>query len=493
MGYAVFRAFEDRSSTDENPIIVAEYLDVAPLPSLRQPAVAAAVVLLAIPCAAEAKTHRFAPATDVTVSFQLPRGKVSGTLIRFARNHVSLSRSRRGALTLHVPGRRAQRVVPRGHRRKRVVVALSTITGRAKLSVRPRVKAITARFVAEDAVTVRRLAGVKIRTAARTASTAPASTAPIAPPVKPATRLFAPNSVWNAPLAADAPLDPANATLTNTLRSTAAQNMSAGWGPWIATGETSPLYVVPANQPTVPVRLDAGAWATGLQQTFGSVPIPATAQPAAGPDAHMTVWQPSTDKLWEFFKASKRADGWHASFGGAMNNASESPGYFDASSWPGLSQPVWGATATSLPVIAGTMMISELQAGVIPHALAVNIPWAKPKAYSLPAQRTDGASTDPNAIPEGARFRIDPTVDLSKLAMPPLTRMMAVAAQRYGMIVRDQTGHAISFFAENPSQYATNPYTSPAGFYGGPNPTAVMRAFPWQYVQLVKMSVRTVK
>jgi hypothetical protein len=493
MGYAVFRAFEDRSSTHQNRVIAAEYLDVASLPSLRQAALASAIVLLAIPCASEAKTHRFAPATDVTVSFQLPRGRLSGTLIRFARNHVSLTRSRRGALTLHVPGRRAQRVVPRSHHHRRAVVALSAISGRAKLSVRTRVKAITAGFVAEDAVTVRRLAGVKIRTAVRTASAAPAATPALAAPIAPAARLFAPDSVWNAPLPANAPLDPANATLTNTLRSTAAQNMSAGWGPWIATGETSPLYVVPANQPTVPVRLDAGAWATGLQQTFGSVPIPATAQPAAGPDAHMTVWQPSTDKLWEFFKASKKADGWHASFGGAMNSVSQSPGYFDASSWPGLSEPVWGATATSLPVIAGTMMIRELQAGVIPHALAMNIPWAKPKTYSLPAQRTDGASTDPNAIPEGARFRIDPTVDLSQIVMPPLTRMMAVAAQRYGMIVRDQTGHAISFFAENPSRYATNPYISPGGFYGGPNPTAVMRAFPWQYVQLVKMSVRTVK
>jgi hypothetical protein len=460
---------------------------VASLPSLRQPALAAAVVLLAIPSVAEAKTHRFAPATDVTVSFQLPKGKVSGTLIRFARNRVSLSRSRKGALMLHVPGQRAQRLMPRGHRRKRVVVSLSTITGRAKLSVRQAVKAIAAAFVTEDAVTVRRLAGVKIRTAVRTT---PASTPPMAP-VKPAARLFAPDSVWNAPLAADAPLDPANATLTNTLRSTAAQNMVAGWGPWIATGETSSLYVVSGSQPTVPVKLDAGAWATGLQQTFGSVPVPATAQPAAGPDAHMTVWQPSTDKLWEFFKASKQADGWHASFGGAMNNAAESPGYFDTSSWPGLSQPVWGATATSLPVIAGTIMISELQAGVIPHALAMNIPWAKPNTYSLPAQRTDGASTDPNAIPEGARFRLDPRVDIDSLNLPPMTRMMAKAAQTYGMIVRDQTGHAISFFAENPAQYPTNPYTSPGGFFGGPDPTAVMKAFPWQYVQLVKMSVRT--
>jgi hypothetical protein len=67
--------------------------------------------------------------------------------------------------------------------------------------------------------------------------------------------------------------------------------------------------------------------------------------------------------------------------------------------------------------------------------------------------------------------------------------MMAVAAQQYGMIVRDQTGHAISFFAENPAQYGTDPYTSPGGFFGGPNPARVMQAFPWDHLQLLKMDL----
>ena len=101
------------------------------------------------------------------------------------------------------------------------------------------------------------------------------------------------------------------------------------------------------------------------------------------------------------------------------------------------------------------------------------------RRYSWPAQRTDGASTDPNAIPEGARFRLDPKLDIDALNLPPMTRMMAKAAQRYGMIVRDQTGHAISFFAENPNQQAADPYTTTGGFFGGPYPNPVMQAFPW--------------
>jgi hypothetical protein len=279
--------------------------------------------------------------------------------------------------------------------------------------------------------------------------------------------------------------------LVKTLRDTVAQNEAAGWGPWIETANTSPLYTVPANQPTERVQLDPGSWKASLQQAFQAVPIPPAATPAAGPDAHMTVWQPSTDRLWELYEARKLADGWHASFGGAMSNVSRSPGYYDANSWPGLSGTYWGATATSLPVIAGTVMIDELRAGVIPHALAMNIPWAKPKVYSWPAQRTDGASTDPNAIPEGARFRLDPTLDLDTLNLPSMTRMLAKAAQRYGIIIRDQTGHAISFFAENPTPSGGNPYITTSGFYGGPDPTEVMRAFPWEHLQLLKMDLHT--
>jgi hypothetical protein len=303
-------------------------------------------------------------------------------------------------------------------------------------------------------------------------------------------RLFAPDSVWNAPLPAAAPLDPANATLVKTLRDTVTENEAVRSGPWIATGDTPPVYVVPADQPTVRVQLDPGSWKVNLQQAMNAVPMPSTARPAPSGDLEMTVWQPSTDRLWELFQARKLSDGWHAGTGGAITNVSQSSGYYSTSSWPGLSQPWWGATASSLPVAAGTVTLDELRSGVIPHALAMNIPWAAPNVYSWPAQRTDGRSADANPIPEGAHFRLDPSLDIDALHLPPLTRMLAKSAQRYGMIVRDQTGHGITFFAENPTPYGgADPYTTSSGFFEGPTPDAVMRAFPWDHVQLLKMDL----
>jgi hypothetical protein len=214
--------------------------------------------------------------------------------------------------------------------------------------------------------------------------------------------------------------------------------------------------------------------------------------PADGPDRHLTIWQPSTGRLWEFFHARRGADGWHAEWGGAIDGVSRSPGYYSTGSWPGLSRSYWGATATSLPVIAGTMMVPELEAGVIPHALAMNIRAARADVYSWPAQRTDGSSTDPHAIPEGARFRLDPKVDVDTLDLPPLARMMAIAAQRYGIIVRDQT-QAVGFFVENPNHYRTNPYTGVEGLFGGLAPNQIMRTFPWEHLELLKMDLHRLR
>ena len=38
-----------------------------------------------------------------------------------------------------------------------------------------------------------------------------------------------------------------------------------------------------------------------LQAALSAVPIPPDAQPAAGPDAEITIYQPSSDTLWKMF------------------------------------------------------------------------------------------------------------------------------------------------------------------------------------------------
>jgi hypothetical protein len=315
---------------------------------------------------------------------------------------------------------------------------------------------------------------------------------PVAATAKAPDRLFAPDSVWNAPLSDHAPLDPSSVARTVALLAEARAEVANGTGPWISeTSYSTPIYTVPRRQRRVPVTIDAGTWASSLKGALAEgVPIPPNARPAVGTDRHLTIYQPSTDTLWEFWHAIKLRDGWHASWGGAMRNVSKSPGYYTSSSWPGLKGDEgwnWGSTATSLPVAAGTIRIAELRRGSIDHALAVDLPNACAKVFAWPAQRTDGTATGRDCIPEGAQLRIDPALDLSRLNLPPITLMLARAAQRYGMIVRDKTLHAIGFFAEDPAPTGTNPFVGPTGLYGGLRPWNFLPRFPWGHLQLLKM------
>jgi hypothetical protein len=432
------------------------------------------------------RSHSVPPGTGVEVSFDLRRANGRALLVRFPRNRITLVRVDRIRLALKIGRRRALlRIQPRRLVRVRIRLdveakRITVRAGRRRLTVKRRVRRETRVVVGRGLRRVVVKALVRDRPGRDDGTAAPAPAG--------AARLFAATSVWNKPLAAGAALDPASAALVQTLRNTVAQTDA-----WVQWEGTSPLYVVPPGQPTVRVQLDTGSWGATLQQALRAVPIPANAVPAPGGDAHLTIYQPATDRLWELFQAQKRADGWHASWGGAMAQASRSPGYYDAASWPGLSGPHWGATATSLPVIAGTITAAELRAGVIAHAVAMNIPWARPNVYAWPAQRTDGASADPAAIPEGARFRLDPTLDISALGLPPVARAIAYAAQRYGIIVRDQTGQAVGFFTENTAQFGTNPYDGPTGLYGGTPPNVQMRSFPWQRLQVLDMDLHTMR
>ena len=167
--------------------------------------------------------------------------------------------------------------------------------------------------------------------------------------------------------------------------------------------------------------------------------------------------------------------------GRADQNVSRNPGYF-------TNPPDWGIAASSLALLGGTIRISDLRAGHIDHALAISIPHARAGVVAWPAQRTDGNLNSPDAIPEGTRFRLAPKLDLSELNLPPVTRMIAEAAQRYGLFVRDQSG-AVAFYAEQPTA-TPDPYSGTNSLFGSLSPKALTEAFPWSHLEVVSTPVR---
>jgi hypothetical protein len=307
--------------------------------------------------------------------------------------------------------------------------------------------------------------------------------------------VFGATSLWNHTVPANAPLSPSSAAIAAYLNGFVNTSIAQGTGPWInTTNYSTPIYTVPANQPTVPVMVDWNP--PSLDQAFAAVPIPSNAVPAAGSDEQMVIYQPSTDRMWEMWQMRQDASGlWHAGWGGRMLQVSTDPGYYRNVSGPNgtmLEQSSWGATASSLPLAAGLITLDDLASGQINHAIAMMVPKAAAKVFYCPAQRTDGYDTSANAIPEGAHFRLDPTLDLSQLHMPTITRMIAVAAQKYGLIVNDQTGATVGFRAQDPSPLmragAANPY---ATYFANPAtgsymyPTQFLASFPWSHLQLL--------
>jgi len=309
--------------------------------------------------------------------------------------------------------------------------------------------------------------------------------------------LFAPDSIWNRPLPPDAPLDPGSDSRVRALAELIAMRRSLppslGGGPpnLAADAFSTPIYRVFERTRRVPVRLPADTHSPTLRRILADgVPIPEGAAPAAGSDGHLTVYQPSQDTLWEFWRARREADGWHAAWGGVMRRVSRNPGYYSGAAWPGLSGRDgwnWGSTATSLPVAAGTVTLEELRRGRVDHALAMAIPDPCRDVFSFPAQRTDGTSVRGDCMPEGAHLRLDPALDVGSLGLHPVARMLAEAAQRYGVVVRDRTRVSAQFFLESPPRDQRSPYTAPGGPFAGRSSSRVLAGFPWDRLQLLPL------
>jgi hypothetical protein len=301
-------------------------------------------------------------------------------------------------------------------------------------------------------------------------------------------RFFSPSSFWNQPVVAGAPLDSHSTEVIGMLGAEIAAEEQAKNGPWINTTSYSvPVYTVPAHQQTVSVQLDHHAPDAALSSAWSAVPLPPDAQPAAGTDAVLVVSQPSTDRLWEFWRLAHEADGWHASWGGAMQNVSSDSGVYGPDAWPG-AKPWWGSSASSLSLVGGLISFEDLKRGEINHALSMSTPDVRAGVYASPAQRDDGKSTDLLSLPEGAHLRLNPNLNLASLHLPPLTLMIAEAAQRYGIFVRDRAQN-VAFYAQDPISTPTNPYAPPGGYFEGKYPRELLASFPWSQLELLKMEL----
>ena len=294
-------------------------------------------------------------------------------------------------------------------------------------------------------------------------------------PIAGSARFFANDSVWNRVVSGPVALDPSSRTLVADL---ARQARLPGLPPTINSDRYSTaVYTVDRATPEIDIRLDRDFSDPLVLEHFRGVPLPASATPSAGTDRHVVVHRPSTDQLWELWALSGTGSDRAAGWGGRLDGVSTSAGI--------MEHPA-GATATGLPLVGGLMTLAELRAGRIDHALALAVPEPRAEWFTPPANRTDGHIRRDDVVPEGAHFRLDPAVDIASLNLPRPTRILAEAVQRHGMIVRDHSG-VVALYGEDPGPSgAQGVYDA---FYGGLTPQEVLAAFPWDDLQLLKMSL----
>ncbi len=308
-----------------------------------------------------------------------------------------------------------------------------------------------------------------------------AAVLPLSAQPYPARPAFAPDSFWYRPIPANAPLNPNSAAYVAEFERqyhAYYNNVGVNLGSY-----STPVYAVDAGVKAVPVAqwncqnyLDPD-----LPRQWAAVPMPPYARPAYGTDAEMTIYQPASDSMWEFWQARQSDGHWQACWGGKMSGVSKNKGI-----WPQR----YGVAATGLPFAPGQVTVQELKNGAIHHVMGIALVDAeKATIFSWPANRSDGYNPQnaPNRIPEGLRFRLDPAVNVDALNIPPVAKIVAKAAQTYGFVVWDKAG-SVSLRFENPLAYtlAGQPDPYPAILKGTP-PYALLNGIPWNRLQFLPM------
>lgn len=241
-------------------------------------------------------------------------------------------------------------------------------------------------------------------------------------PANAATEPFAATSPWRTPIGSNATVDPNSAAMIRyaARRSALNANLDQFGIPIYQASPGTPRYTV-----TCTVREWGRCPFAGVR-----VPIPNGATPHVGSDGAMVVIDAPARKVYEFWRARRGAGQWFTAWG-AVND-------LYGSGWGGAS------TGSGASRLGGVIRVSEIRQGRIPHALALQSDNVCARVFRRPALKTDGRSLRPDCIPEGARVRLDPRLDLRTLRLTPAQRTVAQALQTYGAYIVDIGGAPLS-------------------------------------------------
>ncbi len=234
------------------------------------------------------------------------------------------------------------------------------------------------------------------------------------------------------------PIDPDSAAY---VRRMSTENLVISLRRW-----TVPVFGASLRTPRVDVPLTQ-TWGTGIT-TLAGVPIPRGVRPDPEADGHLSVAQPGTGCMYDLYRARQEDGRWVANWG----NATELGG-------SGIYRDGMGTRAAGFSAALGLVWPQEIERGRIEHALVFAYPFTRAGLPVPPATRSDGRTDSPDALPIGARVRLDPRLDLSTLGLRPAERVVATALQEYGMVLGDTSG-GFTLYAAHPYGLGSDPYPS---------------------------------
>lgn len=254
----------------------------------------------------------------------------------------------------------------------------------------------------------------------------------VTPPVVPAPsafRLFGANSAWNTVKSAGALTYATQADAMLYARSYGLNNGAY----------CHPFYVAKATDPLVKFTLGAG-W--GFPATTITANAPSNMAPATGTDGVMSVLL-TTGTLLDMFAVT----------GGGLTYSAKFYGISDGVNGPGFgTQPYTaiGTTAIGCPQAAGTILASDVAAGVINHGLFIAFDYSDEGGAGGPGpQVAPAVSNDcgggPGPLPQGGLL-------LATGPMPtglnPMEQALWIAASTYGVYVCDKLGGGPMFYGD---------------------------------------------
>ena len=240
------------------------------------------------------------------------------------------------------------------------------------------------------------------------------------------------NSIWNTPIGPFVVYDPYSDEMVANL-------IHANDGEIITPSTYNyPVYFADANTPrwNIPCTIYKCTIASSDNEVIRTemlqnVPIPNGAQPAPDTDGRMIIIDKDTHTEYDLWRATRVPTGWEAGNGSIYNTL------WDAT-------PVMHSSRGSgIPSYAGLVRPWEILQGRIDHALAFGYTEPAAEKCVFPASKTDGDSSLPYAIPEGARLQLDPTLteaDFDRMGLNRTGKIIARVLQEYGMVSVDHSG-----------------------------------------------------